>query len=152
MRTILFICTGNTCRSPMAEALARKWIAEQNPDEFGDLFVASAGVGAIDGLPTTPETLRALAKFGVEEFRGSSKRLTREMIQKADLVLCMTGGQVDLAAELVHEDPHDLAKVQRVDPDHDLEDPIGLGQEVYDALAGKLARLIPRRLREVLVP
>ena len=72
--TILFVCTGNTCRSPMAEAIARSLLDDS------DVFVASAGVAAMDGAPTSPETVRALASMDIE-FQGHSTPLSPEMIR-----------------------------------------------------------------------
>lgn len=135
----------------MAEAIARRWVSEQGEAELGDLFFASAGVAAMDGVPPTAETLVALERLGVD-FQGASKHLTGEMIRRADLVLCMTESHVTAARSLVQDDDDDQAKVQRLEPAGDLDDPIGRGQSVYDELADTLLELIPRRLREVLVP
>ena len=79
MHTILFVCTGNTCRSPMAEAIARSVLDDS------EIFVASAGVAAMDGAPTSEETLRALEAIGIE-YEGRSTPLSADMIRKADLV------------------------------------------------------------------
>ena len=150
MRTILYVCTGNTCRSPMAEAITRHWLASGELGEPGDVFVASAGIMAADGSPTTPETNNALREMGIEH-DGRSKPLTAEMIAKADLVLCMTESHRAAVAMLAEAAGGDVGHVQRLDPERDLDDPIGMGQEVYDALASRLMTLIPQRLKEVFV-
>ncbi len=139
----------------MAEAIARRLLDEgvlgASTSAGGDVFVASAGVSAGEGHPTTPETVEALARLGIG-FDGRSLRLTPEMIRRADLVLCMTESHAQAARSLVAGDPDALAKIALVDPSGDVEDPIGLGQDAYDRLARRLSRVIPLRLQELLQP
>lgn len=149
MKTILFVCTGNTCRSPMAEAIARH-AAEQGRLPSGSaLFVGSAGVGAWDGQPPSPGALRALRAMGIDH-AGRSKTLSREMIEKADLILCMTRSHVDAARRLVADRPTLKDRIQLLDPAGDVADPIGTGQEAYDGLARHFAELIPSRISAML--
>lgn len=149
VQTVLFVCTGNTCRSPMAEAIAR-FVLESGkvPGHGREVFVASAGLAAWDGSPVSGETLNSLKKMGIS-FDGHSKRLTPEMIRKASVVLTMTRTHMVGARSLVGGEP-DQDKVQMLDPAGDLDDPIGMGQAAYDALAGRLSRVLPGRLKELL--
>lgn len=147
MRTILFVCSGNTCRSPMAEAIARHSIDDGLLGDAPDVFVASAGVAAPNGSPPTVEAMAALAAIGIE-YEGSSKPLTAEMIRNADLVLCMTSRHVETARSLAptaHE-----SQIMRLDPAGNIEDPIGMAQAGYDSLADRLMQIIPQRLKELL--
>lgn len=139
----------------MAEAIARRLLDEgvlgTAPGGDREVFVASAGVSAGEGHPTTPETIEALSRMGIL-FDGRSLRLTAEMIRRADLVLCMTESHAQAARSLVAGDPDALARIALVDPTGDIEDPIGLGQEAYDRLARRLSRVLPSRLQELLQP
>ena len=86
----MFICTGNVCRSPMAEALFRRAVNGR-----GDFRVLSAGLGAMDGQPPTPHSVTAMRELGVDISGQRSRALTTELLRQADFVFGMTRGHVD---------------------------------------------------------
>jgi protein-tyrosine phosphatase len=86
-RLVLFICTGNTCRSPMAAAYMRKLLEERGVREID---VRSAGVMTITGLLASQEAVQVMEEAGVDLKRHRSTQLTPELIRKADLILAMS--------------------------------------------------------------
>lgn len=134
--TILFVCTGNTCRSPMAEGIAQKWLDDNG---FVDWQAISAGVFAAQGRPTSEETIKALSQRGIS-FEGTSKVLTEEVAHAATVVLCMSQSHLIAASQFTNS-------VELLDPSGDIVDPIGKDQSVYDALAEQMEQLIEVRLK-----
>ena len=154
MKTVLFVCSGNTCRSPMAEAVARNWVEKQRDRGHlaEDVLVASAGTFASDGSMPTREATIALRDAGIDH-DGRSKRLTAEMIINATLILCMTEGHRHAVHAILDADGHvDDAEtlIELLDPQHDIADPIGMPQEIYDDVLHTFMELIPERLAEYL--
>ena len=127
----------------MAEAIAADLLSDS------EAFVASAGVAASDGAPPSRETLNALESMGIE-YEGHSKPLSMEMIENADLVLCMTRSHQAAARSMVGGDSELAARIQMVDPDGDIPDPIGQGQAIYDKVARRLQKVIPERVADLL--
>src|SRR5215218_7139790 len=83
---ILFVCTGNTCRSPLAEAIARKVAIERG---MPDVEVASAGVSAYDGGPASDGALLVGIERRVDIANHHSRALTPEIVAQSDIILAM---------------------------------------------------------------
>jgi protein-tyrosine-phosphatase len=94
---LLFVCTGNTCRSPMAEAIARRRLAELGWDR---VEARSAGVAAYDGSPASGGALRASAAHGLDLATHSATLLTEEEAGSADLILTMSESHLMRVGEL----------------------------------------------------
>jgi len=128
----------------MAEGIAR-WLATSGrmpgvPE--GTLFV-SAGVFASEGRRYSEETLRALERLGIEA-DGRSTPLNAEMVRRADLVLAMTEQHADAVREMLDAGDPAASRVRVVDPEGDIPDPIGFGQDRYDSIAQRLIDVLPQ--------
>jgi RpiB/LacA/LacB family sugar-phosphate isomerase len=148
----LFVCTGNTCRSPMAAAIARRRLdAAGRPD----VAVFSAGLSAVEGEPAAPEAVRAVAGVaaaaGTELAAHRARRLDAADVFAADRVFTMTRAQ---AEALCARYPDHAARIGALDPGADVPDPFGRGQEAYQdalaridaAVAAEVARHAPLRV------
>ena len=86
IKSILMVCTGNSCRSVMAEGLFKKYLKEAGKE---DIEVTSAGVMTVDGFPPTDKTIDVMKSEGVDVSGYRSKRLTADLIGRSDLILAM---------------------------------------------------------------
>jgi len=131
MKTILFVCTGNVCRSPMAEALFRK--AVQDRPGFR---AVSAGLGAINGQPPSTNAVRAMTELGVSLDGFRSRMLTADLVQEADYIFGMTRGHVEGITLLYPQAAEKTFLLREFDEtlgpyEKDIADPIGGNLEVY---------------------
>ena len=138
---ILFVCTGNTCRSPMAEAIFRRLASERlgcSEDRLlnHNVDVLSAGVAAADSSPASPESIQILQERGINIAEHLSQQVTEEMLVKSDLILAMTPGHLGV---LQNARP-DLASRMRLlnSSGHGISDPIGCGMEEYRRCADEI--------------
>lgn len=122
---LLFVCSGNTCRSPMAEAITRGLLRERG---WTHVDVKSAGTGAIPGLAATPEAVEVSREHDLDLHSHASQPLTAELIAWADLVLAMGMSHLHVVRELGGADKVSLVT--------DFIEGEGYGQPVADPFGG----------------
>jgi protein-tyrosine-phosphatase len=146
-RLLLFVCSGNTSRSPIAQAICnaeiiRRLVRAEGANQV-EMEVASAGLTAKPGAPITPEARQALARLSVPVPEHASRNLTPELIEAAAAIICMTSEQCKAVLAI---STAASGKVHRLHPFRDLDDPTGQGAKAYLKLSRQIQHLIAHRL------
>ena len=143
VKSVLFVCTGNICRSPIAEGLFRRLIGNRK-----DIEVASAGVHAVRGQPPSLYAVQVCEAEGVNISDQRSQPLTSDLVDRATHIFAMTGTHLETIHMLF---PHGAEKTfllrEFEEPGatcwRDVPDPIGMGREVYETCARTIKNALP---------
>jgi L-threonylcarbamoyladenylate synthase len=139
-KLVVFVCTGNTCRSPLAEALCKKLLADRLGCPVEELsgrgfVVLSAGLAAVRGEPAASEAVEVARELGADLSGHSSRPATPDLLAQADLIVGMTGSHLHAVAAY----PGLASRARLLGGEAgDLADPIGGDRAVYQACAGAI--------------
>ena len=144
-KRVLFICTGNSCRSVMAEALLKKKLKEKGRD---DVEVISAGILLMGGLGASEGTREVLSKAGIDVSEHRSQPVTKEMIRRSDLILVMEKIHEQEIVKIAPDAKNrvfllkEFAKIN--DEDLDIHDPLGHSLDYYENIYYTIKEAVER--------
>jgi glycine hydroxymethyltransferase len=147
LKNILFVCTGNVCRSPMAEGLFRQMVANRT-----DIRVRSAGVSTFPGQPPSPHAVEVLADLRIDISKLRSLPLSEQLVHGASCIIAMTRSHMESIHYLFPEAAEKtflLREFEEYAPSLDVADPIGLGREAYEVTRDIIRRALPGILKFV---
>jgi protein-tyrosine-phosphatase len=136
-KLLVFICTANTTRSPMAEAFARKMAEAKG----SDWEIASAGMAAFPGVPVSSEAVATLKKSGIDITGQVSNPLSKAVVEGASLLVTLTGQHRDMIrAKMpsVADNVYALKELAGAEDNHDIKDPLDESQEFFDRIGQEI--------------
>jgi protein-tyrosine phosphatase len=149
---VLMVCTGNTCRSPMAEVLCRKMLADRlncTPAELAEkgILVQSAGISAMMGSRPSPEAVDVMARMGLNLADHESQPLSAALVRHADVIWTMTRSH---RQAIVAQWPDAASRVQVLCREEgDVADPIGGPVEFYERCAAQIKTELAARIAKL---
>ncbi|MHC4132616.1 MAG: L-threonylcarbamoyladenylate synthase [Planctomycetota bacterium] len=148
---ILFVCTGNTCRSPMAEGIFKKYMAEKKDCDIDELEkmgykVVSAGIMNLKGVPASFESVSVCALKGIDLSRHKSRPLTPELIETSDLIYGLSREHCIRIESISHSA---AKKCKLLAVGKNIPDPIGQSQQVYHECADLIEEAVKHRISEM---
>ena len=148
MPHILFVCTANICRSPVAEAVLRHRLEERGMEEW---TVRSAGTWAIQERGAAQNSIRVLAERGIDISDHRSRMVSSELLKEADLILCMESGHVEA---LKAEFPEAVGRIhllsEMAGESFSISDPYREPLEQYQRMANTVTDLIDGGLQRII--
>ncbi|RLT40712.1 MAG: low molecular weight protein arginine phosphatase [Chloroflexi bacterium] len=148
MSSILFVCTANQCRSPLAEVIGRQLLTTRYPGIAWQ--VGSAGVRAVNGYPATPASVTVAGRHGFDLSRHNSRALTEPVVEAADLLVTMEAAHKRaILAAFVQAEGRVFALGELIGESADVDDPIGLPLEQYEYTYALLEKWINEALPHI---
>lgn len=147
-KSILFVCTGNSCRSPMAAGFLKEMLKEQK-----EIKIDSCGIISSSFAGATPQAIELMKEYGIDISFHKTRSLSKDLIDGADLVLVMEEKHRGRVRELNPEAGKKtfLLKASAGDKEIlEIRDPIGLSNEFYREVAGEIKSTLERALPRIL--
>jgi len=160
-KTILFVCTGNTCRSAMAEGIFRKMLKERTDDD-SKFNIISAGTSALPGMRPTLEAIKVMTEQGIDISRHIVTQVKEDLVKKADLILVMSDTHKDyiktkftFAQDKIYllkefAKIGEFKSIQKTDDNYEVVDPLGRPIEFYRIVARELKENLDKILDKIL--
>jgi L-threonylcarbamoyladenylate synthase len=149
----LFVCSGNTCRSPMAAGMLRKYLAEKSGCAIDQIEekgykILSAGTMGIIGMPATAQAAAVCESRGVDITKHQSSSLSQQLIEQSDVIYAMSRFHL---LQIVSICPEAADKCSLLAEAVDIPDPIGQLVEVYDNVASMIEKAVKKRIEELVL-
>mgnify|MGYP003730920445 FL=1 len=141
MKKILLVCSGNTCRSPMAKIIMEQLLKNAN---IHNIAVESAGLYTTNGLPASEAAQIVMQEIGMDISTHTSQVVNEELMTEADLILAMTREHRRFLTGLFPQKKHQIFTLGEFigQPELDIEDPYGLGLEAYRKSVQQLKEIL----------